>query len=426
MSTVSVSPHPVRGTLPAPPSKSYTHRALLAGFLSARRYHVHRPNDCDDTRATREGLRALGADFEIRGTGWTIRPEPLSPRRSADIDCRSSGTTLRLLSALAARGSRRVRFRGTAGLAVRPMSGLLESLRAAGAQIEHTVPARSLPFTIRGPIHPGEFVVSGEVSSQYTSALLFVLPTLTGPSAIRVLGTPVSAPYVAATRAVLAAHAVRTEVTSRGFDIPGGQEYLGRQFFVPGDASSAAYLWAAAALTGGQVSVSSLDPKWPQADHLILSILTQMGARVLRRGPQVTVLGPLVTGFDVDLTGAPDLYPLAGTLAAFPPSDGSRLRGAFHARWKESNRPKRTALLARAFGAKVRFHRDTLEIAPGHRPASVRVRGLRDHRLVMSAAVGALALRRPSRIDDARAVEKSYPGFWNALEGLGVEVTGNE
>ncbi len=424
MSAIEISPGPIEGRVRAPPSKSYTHRALVAGYLTGRAYHVHHPNDGDDARATRDGLTAFGARFELRRNGWTIQPgsRPAPARRDRPVECRSSGSTLRLLTSLAALREERRRFRGSAELARRPMDELIAALRAAGARFDGPPPGRALPFAVRGRIRPGEYRVPGGVSSQFVSSLLFALPGLAGPSTLRIEGDLVSRPYVDATLAVLAAHGITVDGGAGTFRVPAPQTFQGRQFFVPGDASSAAYLWAAAAVSGGRVRVTGFDPRWPQADLLILEILHQMGATVRSRDRGATVEGPLRGGCDVDLTGAPDLFPLIGALAAVTPGARSRLRGAPQLVHKESDRRSGTESLARALGADVRAVPGALEIRAGSLPLRVAWPRGSDHRMIMASAVAAFARGRPSRFEDARAVGKSFPEFWATLGHLGAHL----
>lgn len=424
MTRVEVSPVSLRGRIAAPASKSYTHRALLAGYLSGRPYHVHHPNDCEDTRATRDGLQAMGARVELRRNGWTVHRDPraANPRDSPTVDCHASGTTLRFLAALAAGGRNDTRFIGEARLSRRPIRELLELLQGAGARVRMGRPGRSLPFHLRGPIRGGSYELDASVSSQFVSALLFVLPTLQEPSVLRLRNSLVSAPYVDATVAVLTSHGVRLGREPERFVVPAPQSFEGRQFFVTGDASSAAYLWAAAAVTGGSVTVTGIDPKWPQADLRMLDLLEQMGARVSRHSRALTVRGPLRRGVEVDLTDAPDLYPLVGVLAALAPEGSSLLRGAPQVSVKESDRRKTTVALLRDLGARVRSREGALEVLPGRSPLRLDLQGLTDHRLLMSAAVGALGLRGRSRLAPAEAAAKSFPGFFEALRSLGAEV----
>ncbi len=416
----------VGGRIAAPPSKSYTHRALVAGFLTGRPYHVHHPNPGEDARATLSGLEALGAELEFRRNGWTLcarrGTDAPRPRSGARVDCRSSGTTLRFLTAVAAARTGETSFRGSRELARRPLTGLLDALRAGGARVHGPPKDRALPFSILGRIRPGAYELPGDVSSQYLSAMLFALPGLAAPSTIRVRGRQVSRPYVDATIAVLHAHGVDVRRTALGIEVPAPQRFVGRQFFVPGDVSSAAYLWSAAALTGGRVRVTGIDPRWPQADVAILDLLGSMGARIHRARRAITVEGPVRRRFEADLTAAPDLAPLAAVLAASVPGATSVLRGGPQLLHKESDRREGSEALARAFGAGVRSEPGRIEVTGGRRPRAVRLDGLTDHRLVMAAAVGAASLAAPSLLSDAGAVDKSYPGFWADLAQLGVGV----
>jgi 3-phosphoshikimate 1-carboxyvinyltransferase len=270
-------------------------------------------------------------------------------------------------------------------------------------------------------MRPGRFVVDGSVSSQYVSGLLFVLPTLPGDSSLRVTGDAVSAPYIRATEAVLRAHGIRFERRGRRWAIGGPQPYRGHRFDVPGDASSASYLWVAAALTGGCVRVSGIPPEWPQADRQILAILRRAGAKVGESRDSVRVEGPVSDGFDVDLTESPDLYPLVGVLAAGIRST-SRLRGAPHLVFKESDRRAATLRLVRGMGASVEAARDAVRIKGARTIRGLHLRDLDDHRVVMSAAVAGLVGSGPTVLGHAEAVAKSFPSFWKVLRHLGAGV----
>jgi 3-phosphoshikimate 1-carboxyvinyltransferase len=419
MTIRTIHPATVRGRLRAPPSKSYTHRALVAAFLAGRSCKVVGPLDSDDTRATRDGLRALGAGIRRPREGWTIyrlRQTTRPARRK--VRCGESGTTLRFLSAVAALGGDPVSFEGAPQLSVRPMGELYGALRQLGAAVRSPVDGRSLPCTIQGPIDAGDVTIRGDVSSQFTSALLMVLPTVEGRSTVRIEGPSVSQPYIEATCAVLRERRLRLKHTRAGFEIPGGQRYLEGPIHVPGDASSAAYLWAAGAVTGGLVEVTGVPADLPQADMAILSILSRMGAHVSRASDAVRVSGPLSRPVTVDLTNSPDLFPLVAILAALIPEGRSRLLGAPHLEFKESNRRIESVRLAQAVGADVGEATTGIDIVGTPAPRPLELFSLLDHRLVMSAAVAALAGSSPSRIGEAEAVSKSFPGFWEALGAL--------
>ena len=418
MTTVRVAPGPVRGRIRAPSSKSYTHRALVVGHFSERPFVVHRPLRSDDTLATVRALRSLGDRVDLGPERWTIR-RGVPPRGRVRIDCRQSGTTLRFMAAVAPATGASVRLEGEGRLPRRPMAPLVDALRTLGVEVH--VGARGLPIDTDGRLRGGSIRLDASQSSQFTSALLLVLPTVEPASRIDLTGPIVSETYIEATVAVLRAAQMRVAWSGRTIHIPGGQRYSTRRFEVPGDASSAAYLLAAAAVSGGTVTVGGLDPEWPQADLRVLDLLGRAGASVRRSGSNATVTGQGLTGFEIDLTESPDLYPLAGVIAA-QARGTSRLLGAAHVAWKESDRRRSTTRLARAFGARVEDRGGRLSITGAPAPPGARLGGLEDHRLVMSAAVGALGARGASRISDADAVGKSYPEFWTDLGRLGAAV----
>jgi len=412
-----VMPEPAVGSVRAPPSKSYTHRALVAGHLTGHAYAVRSPLDADDTRATARAVTTLGTRVLYRPACWMLEKRRTSSARDRSIDCGESGTTLRFVAALAARGTEPVTLLGRGRLPQRPIEPLWTALEQLGATCERPNGRRGLPTVVRGPVHGGSVALDASVSSQFASSLLLALPTVEGSSLLELHGPVVSEPYIEATLAVLRFHRVRVDRRGRQFRIPGGQSYSGRGMTVPGDASSAAYLWAAAALTGGCVTVRGVSTDWPQADLAILPILRQAGARVRVRRDGATVEGGTLRPFSVDLTGAPDLYPLAGVLAAAIPGT-SELRGAPQVVHKESDRRAETVTLVRKMGADARPTKRGLSVRGTARPRGFRLPGLTDHRIVMSAAVAARAAASPSEIGDARAVAKSFPDFWNVLASL--------
>ncbi len=419
MTRVRIRPSPAIGVVRAPPSKSYTHRALVVGHLAHRRYRVDHPLDADDTRATARALGALGTPVERVATRWTWdAPQLADDRATVRVDCGESGTTLRFATALAALGDRTVVLHGRGRLPLRPMAPLLRALERLGATVGVPTGGRTLPLTVRGPIHGGRVEVDSWESSQFASALLLALPTVPEESTLLLRGPIVSAPYLDATAALLSRHGIDGSRTGRTVRVPGGQRYRGSRFNVPGDASSAAYLWAAAAVSGGEVRVRGIPSSWPQADLRILDLLERAGAEVRRERDGATVRGTAPRRpFTVNLTDAPDLYPLAGVLAATTVGR-SELRGARHVVRKESDRRTGTADLARRLGATVTVADDRLRIVGTYVPKALTLDDLNDHRLVMSAAVGALAASGPSVVGDARAVRKSFPGFWTVLKGL--------
>ena len=425
MTTEVVSPGVVRGRITAPPSKSYTHRALLAAASRDLTLDIVHPSRSADCRRTRSALRTLGYPIVDRSDGWRIGPRvPPGPRsRFGRIPCGESGTTLRFIAALAARSSRRIRLDGGRVLRTRPISGLAQSLRELGTRVTWGGAPGALPMEVEGPLHPGTVRVPSGETSQFVSGLLLSLSGLPEPSTVRATGPMVSAPYIEATCRVIRHLGGRIERISRGAFRTGGSPVsrAPRRWVIPGDASSAAYLWAAAALTGGAVTTTGIAGDWPQADLAILDLLEKFGAQVLRSARTVRVSGTLENPIDVELTDAPDLVPLVGVLAAAVPGR-SVIRGAPQIARKESDRRRGTAQLAHAMGARVRVRRGAIEIE-GRRPSRpLKFPAFGDHRLVMSAAVASLVGPGPTRIRGSEAVRKSYPEFWADLRGLGIQI----
>ncbi len=421
MRRLLLTPGTVRGRLRAPPSKSYTHRALAVGHLAGHRYRIERPLDSDDTRATARAITALGTRVVRDPRGWTVGPGRGPGRGSpVRIDCGESGTTLRFAAALAVRAARPSILLGAGRLPIRPMDPLLRALTALGARVARPREGGGLPLRLEGPLHGGAVSLDASGSSQFASALLLVLPTLDEDSTVRLTGRVVSRPYLDATLRMLAAHHVHVDADASGrrYRVAGGQAYRGSRFRVPGDASSAAYFWVAAALTGGSARVDGVPAAWPQADLAVLELLRQAGARVRTHRDGATVTAGTLRAFSVDLTHAPDLFPLAGTLAAGI-EGRSTLAGAGRLVAKESDRRAGTERLLRALGARVERRRDRLVVEgrPPFRPFALL--GAGDHRMVMTAAVAARAAARgPCTVEDAGAVAKSYPGFWQDLERM--------
>ncbi|MEM0129574.1 MAG: 3-phosphoshikimate 1-carboxyvinyltransferase [Thermoplasmata archaeon] len=430
----TVVPGRAEGTVDIPGSKSYTHRfAVAAGLSRGRTVRIVRALRSTDTFATARGLRRLGARIAIAGEGWSVRgPARYRLRRPVTIDCGESGTTLRLLCAAAALFDRPVTFTGRGRLPMRPLEPLTGALEGLGARVRRPRAHRSIPVTIEGPISPGALALPAADSSQPVSALMLALAAFPARSRLTLVGPVVSRPYVDATAATLRAFGARADHRGRAWGIGGPLVPPRRRLEVPPDASSAAYAWAAAAATGGSVTVrgtgSARNLRWPQADLALLGLLRRMGARVRRTPAGVRVDGPLRRPVRADLADSPDLAPLVGVLAAVVPEPGtSVLAPVRHLALKESDRAAATASLARAVGARVRMSADgTIRIRSRPPVLPFSWDGPADHRVVMSAAVGALAAGGPCRIGPAEAVSKSFPRFWSMIRGWGSGGAGRD
>lgn len=413
---------PLDASVEAPPSKSVTHRALVTAALASGRSRIANPLDADDTRVTREGLARLGIEVGDEAGAWTVHGLGGRVPGGGRLDLADSGTSLRLLLAVASLGERPSVLDGSPRLRERPVQELAGALRGLGAAVTLSDGPGGLPASAGGRSFGGGGVeVRAERSSQFASALMSIGCCLPGGLDLRLLPPAVSLPYVELTAAVLDAFGVVVERPARlGWRVRPGVPRA-RDYAVDGDHSSASYFLAAPVFAGGRVEVRGLDPDSRQPDARLAAILERGGVDVRRRpGAIETRSDGGLRAFDVDLGEAPDLAPTMAALALM--ADGPcRLRGVAHLRIKESDRLAVLAENLLALGREARATGSTLEIgAPGGGTAARRgalVRTASDHRIAMAFAVAGLAIEG-IEIDDPGCVSKSNPAFWDLLDAL--------
>lgn len=414
--TLRASPGTVRGTVSAAPSKSYTHRALLLGLLAEGETTVGDPLLSEDPLATIHGIEALGARVERRAGTVVIRSEGrVRPPRDI-IDCANSGTTLRLLSAIAALAPGEATLTGDASLRKRPMLPLLAALDSLG--VKTTSAEGKAPVTLRGPMQGGAATLPGDVSSQFISALLLAGARTPLGVDVHISGELKSEPYIDITREMMQDFGASASATPTGFRVEGAQRYRAREYRVPGDYSTAAFPLCAGALAG-EVTVDNLPARTAQGDKAILDYLARFGADVRRAERSATVRAAPLRGVDIDLSHTPDAFPALCAVAAHAQGE-TRLTGAAHLRFKESDRIHLMVENLRALGVDAHEREDGAIIRGG------RVRGggplvtEGDHRILMALAVCALRADAPLVLDDHDAFRVSYPSFLDDFSRLGA------
>jgi 3-phosphoshikimate 1-carboxyvinyltransferase len=419
-----VSQSRVSGRVDAPPSKSYTHRGVLAGAL-ADETRLLNPLSSADTEASVRCARGLGASVEREEGGIRMSGLDGAPETPDDVlDCGNSGTTTRLFAGAASLVDGLAVLTGDGSLRSRPNGPLLSSLRELGATARSTRGNGQAPLVVGDALGGGETTVDGGVSSQFISSLLFAAPLTDEGATVRIEGTLKSRPYVDITLEVLDEVGITVEETEEGFDVPGRQAYTAEEFRVPGDFSSASYPLAAGAVAG-EAHVGNLYPS-AQGDEMILDVLEGMGASVEwdRDGGVARVSGEAdeLTGVEFSAADNPDLTP---TVAALGAAAGGKTRvvDAEHVRYKETDRLEAMATELRKMGAVVDEERDTLVVnGEASELVGARVDGRHDHRVVMALAVAALVAEGKTVIETAESVDVSYPGFGDDLGELGTEV----
>ena len=438
---VRITPSRVRGAARAPPSKSYTHRAILAAGY-AEGAVVRNPLFSADTAATRRAVEAYGGEtertdesLEVAGFGG----EPATP--SDVIDCANSGTTMRLTTATGALVDGLAVLTGDASLRARPQGPLLEALEEFGADAESTRRNGRAPIVVGGGVEESRVSIRGDVSSQYVTGLLMA-GAVTGSGLEIELTTELkSAPYVDITLKVLADFGVEATVLggddssvraagADGFRVEGGQTYepTDGEYRVPGDFSSMSYLLAAGALAADGdgdesrgVVVEGAEPS-AQGDAAIVSVLEAMGADIEwdREAGTVGVGRSALEGIEIGVTDTPDLLPTIAVLGAG--ADGTtRITDCAHVRLKETDRVAAMAAELGRMGVDVEEFEDELRVHGGGLEGAT-VDGHDDHRIIMALAVAGLVAEGPTTIEGAEDVDVSFPGFFDVLSGLGAEI----
>jgi len=415
----------LEGVVSAPPSKAYTHRMLIAASLSNGTSKIFNPLVSDDTQATLNAIKALGAETELHEDCWTIHGQEKLKTPGHPIDCRESGSTLRFMIPVAALAPGPSTFLFGASFERRPVAPLLESLRELG--VESAVQGSgSSVMVCGGGIRGGKTSIRGDVSSQFISGLLFACPRAKEDTEIAVTTKLESKGYVEMTLEVLVKHGLEGAVNNdlSRLWIPSNQSYVPCDHTVPGDFSSAAFLLAAAAVTSSRVTVNRLEYQTAQGDRAILGVLEEMGASVKIGDDSVDVEGGQLVGVDIDAKDIPDLVPVCAVLACY--AEGrSEIYNAKRLRYKESDRLDSVSTELKKMGADVIVNEDGLTINGVCSLQGATVDPHNDHRIAMACAVAALGAKGETKIQNVECINKSYPQFFSDLRLLGANVVGS-
>ena len=403
------------GAVQVPTSKSHTHRAIIMSALSKGPCRVSSPLVSFDTKATMDAVRSMGATV-IENDGYLdIKADSIhAPDRT--IDVMNSGTTLRLMSGISALFDSETTLTGDESIRKRPMGPLLESLSGCGARCSSN--DGRAPLRIRGPVTEDVLIIDGSTSSQFVSSVLMMSPLIGRTVDIRLVGKTVSRPYIDITLSMMRKFGIVIEEKEGGFHTE-PQSYAPFDYTVPADFSSSAFPLVAGGLSG-KVSVSNLDMDDPQGDKRIIDILRDVGCRVTVEGDKVTCER---TGrpkaMDIDMSDIPDLFPIVCVLMST--ADGtSRLYGAPHLRFKESDRIALTENMLRTLGADITGTEDGCIINGVERLHGGRIEHNGDHRMMMAAAVASLIADGPVSMEDDACWNVSFPGFPDLMRSLGV------
>ena len=403
-----IEPGKLTGRVSAPPSKSYAQRLLLCAALADGRSVIEGISASEDMKAALDCIEALGAAYEESGDTVTVlgRASGVSSGFPAAINsvvtfpCRESGNTLRFFIPISLCFFEKVRFTGTKRLMERGIPVYEELFAERGIEIKKQETA----IDIEGRLQSGSFTVRGDISSQFITGLLFALPLLEGDSTLRVLAPVESRAYIDITIDTLQSYGITvTEEEENFFLIKGGQRFRARDIQVEGDWSNAAFLYAFQTL-GHTLAIDGLHQESIQGDRACIEFFQRLEDRE-----------PVI-----DIAGCPDLGPVLFAVAAA--KHGAFITGTRRLKIKESDRVQAMAQELKKFGVSLTVSENSVRIPDTEfKVPTEALQSHNDHRIVMALAV--LLSRTGGVIEGAEAVRKTYPDFFEVMQGLGMKVS---
>lgn len=397
---VKILPSKTSGEVSAPPSKSFAHRYLIGSVLSRGKCVINNIADSDDISATLSCIEQLGGSVTKDGNTVTVIPTNEKQIENTVFDCKESGSTLRFfIPVVLATGAKNCTFSGSERLLARGIKEYEKLFENSDVKIK----SDKKSIEVNGTLSAGNYEISGEVSSQYTTGMLFALSRLTGKSTLKITGNAESRAYVDMTIKVLKDFGADiTEPEKNFFEINGKGRLSPGEFTVEGDWSNAAFLIALSRLAG-TISVSGLNENSVQGDRFLSVAFDSLDGE----------------NAEIDLKDCPDLAPILFAYAAY--KNGGKFINTRRLRVKESDRANVMAEELKKFGANVKVYENSVEIKKTQlKQPIVPLCGHNDHRIVMAFSV--LAAVFGAEIDGAEAVNKSYPDFFRDIKKAGVNV----
>ena len=411
-----IRPSEARGTVTIPPSKSMAHRAIICASLADGISVISNIDYSVDITTTIECMRALGAEIICDGNTVTVRGiKDFNSLENNHIECNESGSTLRFLIPVFSLTGQKITFTGKNRLLKRPQKIYNDIFANAGLHFVQT----EEKIEIEGAVPSGEYTLSGGVSSQFISGLLFTLPLLENNSKIHIQPPFESRSYIDLTIQMLAKFGVEImwedDLT---LCIEGGQKYTPCNETVEGDFSQFAFFAVLSAING-TVDICGMDPASQQGDKEIIEILSRFGCDITCENGVYRIAAEKLKAADIDLKNCPDLGPVLCTLAMFAQGD-TRIYNAARLRLKESDRIMAMEEECSKMGCTITSDDNEMIIHSGHTKPTEALYGWKDHRIVMACAIALSVLG--GEIDGCEAITKSYPSFFEDLKKAGIEV----
>ncbi|MBU1181311.1 MAG: 3-phosphoshikimate 1-carboxyvinyltransferase [Proteobacteria bacterium] len=402
-----------------PGSKSYTHRLLIASALSDGICTLRNCLRSEDTLLTLEALRKMGVRIDDTVTEITVRGNKGTLKACHEpVFLGNSGTSMRLLTGVAALGEGEYILTGTSRMSERPIEDLLDGLKSLGVAVRSVNNNGCPPVVIKGgKTKGGRIELKCNLSSQFLSSILLIAPYTEEGVEIKVVEGPVSKPYIDMTIDIMAKFGV--DVKRDGylkFIVEGGRCYSAGNYHVEPDCSQAGYFWAAAAVTGAEIKVKGITKKSRQGDLNFTGLLEKMGCEIIFENDGISVKGMSLLGIEADMSDMPDMVPTLAVVASFAKGT-TVIKNVGHLKEKESDRLFAVVNELSKTGIEAKSTGTDLVIKGGtHRGAEIDT--YNDHRIAMSFAIAGLKVSGIF-IKDEKCVEKSFPDFWKVFETLG-------
>lgn len=400
-----------RGEVHIPSSKSDAQRAILLASLSKGTTVLYNCGNSKDELSMLSSCQQMGAIINHEGNGTYKITGPIQSFSTLTVG--ESGLGLRLLTAIASLQCDWVTITGEGSLLTRSHTFFEQYFPMMGAQVELT--EGKLPIRVKGPLKSGSFTVNGSESSQYISGLLIALTQVVGDSVLTV-ENQTSTPYIAMTLQALQQFGCVISVQNNSYTVQGGQFLKANSYTIESDWSSASY-WIVAAALGMPLTIKGLSMQSLQADKKLLNALKQASCRISVTEEGLKIDGTNRMPLHVDCTHSPDLFPALVAYASLT-NGRSVLKGVHRLANKESDRGKVLVEEFIKLGVQLHIAGDEMIIKGSNKICFAEVSSHNDHRIAMCLAIVAAITGEPLVIDQAQAVDKSYPHFWQQLEQI--------
>jgi len=417
---ITINPSQLKGSVQIPPSKSLSHRSIIAASLANGKSVIKNIILSEDIIATIEAMEQFGVTIDIeKGKRCTLTIHGTSDleAKGQEIQCNESGSTLRFLVPFFTLVSKPITYLGRNKLIERPLDSYYEIFEKQGIKFVHD--AGKLPLTISGKLSPGAYHLDGNISSQFITGLMFVLPLLDGDSEIIIRKNLESKGYVDLTIDIL--HKYGIDIVNENYEkfiIKGNQSYQPTDYTVEGDYSQGAF-FIVGNLIGNNIAIHGLSEKSLQGDQEILDIVEGVGGSYHFKGDELIIekSGPLHP-MAIDAKDCPDLVPILGVLGSFIDGDVT-INNAERLRIKESDRLKAISTELNKLGCNLVEKSDGLVIKNHKTLTGGHVSSWNDHRIAMALSIFSTKLDESITIDQAEAINKSYPDFYEDFKALG-------